>query len=458
MILYYGLTNYHMLCCILHRLIYNSKEKAIFVASQGILKSRIDDLTKSKIFDEAYYLEDTNVRDSNFNVLNSQSSVKEIENVTNIFISQYEKILPFDIDKFNDIYLAADHGVFGIYILMKKRKYIYLEDGRGIYSNWKTLDNLLRIKNPGIQIMSSYYKAYGKSELIKKKYIALDSQLDNYDLSNCLDFDVNELLDKLTEKQIEKVLNIFKIKQYNINNKEINTLVLTQRFSTYGMLEQENCILMYSLLCDFLAKNSRIYLKPHPADKCEYNKVFEKHIIIEKEMPSELIRFVIKKNFDIGICTYSSSIHSLKKYIDVVYNIDETIVNFKDRIFKLYVLFEIASCIGGNVKIKDELLDQCFHKCYNLNIDSQYVFDFSNAKDGNGNIVNDNFFEGANCIIYIEKVIENENLSCELLNKSETLYVKIKDMTLFNELENLKISRVLPISKVHINVQIEKLY
>ena len=157
MILYYGLTNYHMLCCILHKLIYNSDEKAVFVASQGILKSRINSLCKSKIFDEVYYLEDTNIRDSNFNVLNTESSTKEIEKVSNKFINEYEKILPFDIDKIDEIYLAADHGVFGIYILIKNKKYVYLEDGRGIYSNWKILDNLLKIKNPGIQIMSSYY-------------------------------------------------------------------------------------------------------------------------------------------------------------------------------------------------------------------------------------------------------------------------------------------------------------
>lgn len=184
--LYYGLTNYHLLCAILHKLTFNSKEKSIFVASQGILKNRIDSLKESNIFDEVYYLEDTKIRDTCFNVLNVNSSSKEIEDVTYDFIMKYEKILPFNINRFDDIYLVADHGVFGIYILMKKYKYIYLEDGRGIYSNWQVLDNLLKIKNPGIEIMASYYGAYGKNRLIKKKYIAFDSQLDNCNLNNCI--------------------------------------------------------------------------------------------------------------------------------------------------------------------------------------------------------------------------------------------------------------------------------
>lgn len=455
--LYYGLTNYHMLSCILHKLIYNSKEKSIFVASQGILRSRIRALKKSNIFDEVYYLEDTNIRDSNFNSLNINATTEEIEKVTNNFINSYESILPFNINKSDEIYLAADHGVFGIYILMKKNEYIYLEDGRGIYSNWRTLDDLLRIKNPGIQIMASHYDAYGKSNLIKKKYIAFDSQLDNCDFNDCINFDVNELLDKLTEEQLKKVLDIFELRKYNIDYEKNNALVLTQRFTTYGMLEPESCILMYSLLCDFFAKDCKIFLKPHPADKCEYYKVFDKHIILEKEMPSELIRFVIKKNFDIGISTYSSSIYSLKKYINTIYNIDEKVIDFKNNIFKLYALFEIASDVGGNIKVKDELLDQCFQKCYNLNTKSQYLFNFSNEKKQNINIVKDNYFQGANCIVKINSVLENENLPCDLLNKSENLYMKIKDMSLLMKLEKYRIDKVLPISKIHISIRIENL-
>ena len=127
MILYYGLTNYHLLSCILHKLIYNSKEESIFVASQGILKSRIDNLKKSKIFDEVYYLEDTNIRDGCFNILKENSSEKEIKKVTSDFIRKYEKILPFNINKLDNIYLAADHGVFGIYVIMKKHQYIYID-------------------------------------------------------------------------------------------------------------------------------------------------------------------------------------------------------------------------------------------------------------------------------------------------------------------------------------------
>ena len=52
--------------------------------------------------------------------------MKKIKKVTSDFIRKYEKILPFNINKLDNIYLAADHGVFGIYVIMKKHQYIYI--------------------------------------------------------------------------------------------------------------------------------------------------------------------------------------------------------------------------------------------------------------------------------------------------------------------------------------------
>ena len=41
------------------------------------------------------------------------------------------------------------------------------------------------------------------------------------------------------------------------------------------MLNETECVLMYALLSDILANDCRICLKPHPADKCDYSKVFK---------------------------------------------------------------------------------------------------------------------------------------------------------------------------------------
>lgn len=455
--LYYGLTNYHLLCSILHRIIYNPNEKAIFVASQGILKGRIDSLKKLDLFDEVYYMEDTSTRDSCFNILKQESSINEIKKAANDFVPKYEKLLPFRIDDFDDIYLSADHGVFGIYVLIKEHPYIYLEDGRGIYSNWKILDDLLKIKNPGIKVMSTFYKAYGKSKLIKKKYVAFDSQVKNYDLSDCTDFDVNILLDRLTKEQADKILDIFGVSKENCIEKNKNAIILTQRFSTYKMLDEEDCKLLYALLSDIFAKNCNIYLKPHPADKCNYNDVFKNETVFEKEMPSELIRYTTDRNFDIGICTYSSSINSLKRYINQIYDIDKSIVDFKEDIFKLYVLFELTKELDGNILLENNILESCFQQCYKLNSTSDIVFNFTNDIVDNVIIVKDANFDNANYVLKIKKHIENEFISSDLINKYDKLYMKINEHYLCEELAKYQFNTILPISKVRINAMFEKI-
>ena len=455
--LYYGLTNYHLLCSILHKFIYNPKEKAIFVASQGILENRIEALRKSRIFEEVYYLEDTNVRNFYFNQLSNKSSSREIKEIADKFTAEYKEILPFNVEEFSDIYLAADHGVLGIYILIKRIPYNYLEDGRGIYSNWKILDNLLKIKNPGIQIMSLYYNAYGKSELIKEKFIAFDSQKEECKLIDCKDFDINILLDKIGEKELNKIFDVFNVRNYKKNSKEKKALVLTQRFSAYNMLQQDDCILMYALLCDFFSRDCEIYLKPHPADKCVYDNVFKNAILLEKELPSELIRYIINNKFDIGISTYSSSINSLKPYIKKIYNIDDSVVQFKNNIFKLYVLFELAKAMKTIVINEEELLEQLFERCYDLKQYNRYILNFSDKEIKDSIMVKYNYFKGANCIIKICKNIENDFISKDLLNRNEYLYMNIDNSKMKKNIINFKIDNILPISKVHISAYIDEI-
>lgn len=233
--LYYGLTNYHLLCSILHKMIYLPNEKAIFIASQGVLKDRINELKKANIFDEVYYIEDKEIRDQKLNEqLSKNSSVQEIENVSQDFANEYLKIVPFDFNKINNFYIFADHGAFGLYLLIQKYKYVYLEDAKGLYSNWKNLDRILEVKDPGMRIVALHYGAYGKSNLILERYLDYSSQLKDYDLNNCENFEVNNLLDRLKDNELNKIFKLFNLKRYFAE--ENIALVLTQRFSTYKLL------------------------------------------------------------------------------------------------------------------------------------------------------------------------------------------------------------------------------
>lgn len=139
-------------------------------------------------------------------------------------------------------------------------------------------------------------------------------------------------------------------------------------------------------------------------------------------MPSELISFTIKKNFDVGISTYSSSINSLKNYIDKIYNIDDTVINFKKNIFRLFALFEIAKEINANVITNYTMLESLFKKCYNFKSNNEYYFNYSDKKYKNY------IFNKANYIIKIGKEIKNEHIEKNLLNNNnDVLYLKIEN-------------------------------
>ena len=263
------------------------------------------------------------------------------------------------------------------------------------------------------------------------------------------------MLDDLSGENIDKIFNVFNFKKYTVNNNKNNALILTQRFSAYNLLNMDDCVLLYALLSDFFASDCNIYLKPHPADKCTYNKVFKNHIILEKEFPAELIKFMIDKNFDIGISTYSSAINSLKKHINTLYNIDDSIVYFKNKIFKLYTLFEFAKFIDAKININNQnTLEQFFNQCYNLNEGANVILSF--IQSNVSIIVKEEDFREANYIVTIKSKTKNKFLPEGMLDKIDYLYLNIKDVKLIKNPIDFKIDKVLKISKVHIVASIEK--
>lgn len=211
---------------------------------------------------------------------------------------------------------------------------------------------------------------------------------------------------------------------------------------------------MYSLLCDIFAQNYTIFLKPHPGDASDYSQNLKKQIIIPKELPSELIRFMFDKKIDTGICTFSSSIHSLIPFIGYIYNIDETIVDFKNRIFKLLILYELAKKLNLNVKYSKDSLSECFSKFYSLrgNVYINYYYDLNNYTDV---IARNEYFENANIVIIINKTINKPDL-IENIQADEKIYIQVKCDKLKEQILNFKYEKLLKISGTYIKIYSQK--
>lgn len=200
---------------------------------------------------------------------------------------------------------------------------------------------------------------------------------------------------------------------------------------------------MYAILCDIFLDGYKIFLKPHPGDTSNYKIFFKKHEIINKKIPSELIRFMINKNFDVGICTYSSSIENLKPYINKVYIFDDTITNFKKSIFKLYFLFELAKQLDCNLKSEQNSLYKCLAKLYNLNGATNISFDLMD-NENDEIIAKEKYFAGANIHIKINEYLNDTYIE-------ESIYIMVNNSDILSTILNFKLNKTFQISKVSIS-------
>lgn len=166
-----------------------------------------------------------------------------------------------------------------------------------------------------------------------------------------------------------------------------------------------------------------------------------------------MIRFIINRKFDIGICTFSTSINSLRPYIYDVYNVDDKIVEFENKIFKLLVLFEFAQNFNFNIKSQTNSLIEAIEKHYHLNGDKYIQYNNLMEHEDDYIIAKDIYFEEANMIIEINKQIDDYKKSKEI-NENERIYIKIKDVKIQKRVEKFRLDINLPISKTKITADI----
>jgi len=94
--------------------------------------------------------------------------------------------------------------------------------------------------------------------------------------------------------------------------------------------------------------------------------------------------------------------------------------------------------LHANIIIEDKGIVNFFKKCYNLKVNSKYIFYYTFEKIRNVNMVRNEIFDAANVIIkIIKKTCNSINLLTDLINENEFLYMKIEDKDLLRKLDVL---------------------
>ena len=322
--LYYAVTNYHLLCCITHKMKYNQNNATLLISEyltevNPKLTSKIE---KIKVFDDIVVIDKPEFFESDEYCSKSKLELR-ITEICKKIDKKYAKILK----KASHIYSCVDFDELGIYMIKNNIKYSYFEDACGILSQEELVLKVLHIRKKFIQEM----KCLGNNDNVINRYGSLKDQKEGYYNPKDVDYCLKDILKSLTKDEMRKILSIYNLEKLKIP--ENANLLLTMHYGEQFSNEEQETI--YKTIIDYFTKeNETLIIKPHPADSIRsYKNIFPKSIELPKSMPSELFPYCITTKFKNGITCWSTSVFGLK---DIIHNI----VNFDKRIDETYVDFD----------------------------------------------------------------------------------------------------------------------
>lgn len=299
-------TYYHVYVTYLKELALPNKEqgKATLVLSRmsNDFETMEERIRKTNLFEDVIFFDEK--RDTFFPEL-----AKYREEKGNIFFNMISRIIftrkyaklekqyiPVNFKEYKDIYVYSDADPIGYYLNQQRIYYHAVEDG---------LDTIVKCDE-------ARYDNRGHFELkakLSKKYnlIFVQNGYGKY----CLDMEVNDiaaielpcpyyvevsrqkLVDRLTAEDKEKILTAFirnreqLEEQLHASNKEKSKiLILTEPLCSLDVREQ-----IFRDIIKTYETQGTIFLKPHPRDVLDYNKLFGNYNIIDGTVPMEMLNF-----------------------------------------------------------------------------------------------------------------------------------------------------------------------
>ena len=398
--LYYAMTNYQLIDCILHKITMNKNNKAIVLLSSFLVfhnPNILNNLKKSKIFENVIVYEETIFSyDKGINIQD------EIQSISRAVGSKYGEL----IDGCNDIYLGQDHNSLGLFLVTKKRKFNYFEDASGTYSNPEILLNLIKKENRNRYNIIKELKLGGRSEYVEKVYCDFEHQKKGFDDSLCIDFSIKKILKKLDEKDLDKILKIYRCHKYDLKNKKMD-LLLTWHYNNMRLMTLDEQREFFALLIDYFKdETSILFIKPHPSDKqSDYKKWFKDSVVFDRLMPSELLPFCVNDKFEKGITNWSTSVFGLQEVLKDVVNFDKDIDHTYRDFHKYFAVIECLKKIK-DIKVAKKLITKGINEKQFYQLLRYHFKDYEKyyyfASEGDGIYISkkyDDTLRDKNCII-----------------------------------------------------------
>ncbi len=229
-----------------------------------------------------------------------------------IFTKRFAKLeapfVPVDFKKYDDIYVFCDADPIGLYLNQNRIRYHAMEDGldtlshcvEAIYDNRshfalkKFMSKTLNL----IFIRDGYSKYCIDMEVNDRSVI--DDDFDGY-----VEVNRNELLKALSSEERNILIRMF-IRDYDSFSKFLDkqssdgVLILTEPLCSLDIREK-----IFRDIIDTYRSEGTIFIKPHPRDVLDYEKVFSDYWVFDRTIPMEILTLFDNVHFKKIVSVYT---------------------------------------------------------------------------------------------------------------------------------------------------------
>ena len=324
---YYALTTYHVLCCVLHKMAVHPQEPATLLLSD-IHRNSVAFARRyeqSGIFDRVVVLPELSVLDHQRYLERKHLPVKLILRACCRRMEELLKAQQVSL-KGQELYLCPDHFPFGWYVIKNRMPYHCFEEGSGVLSDREfALHNMKRNKTQ-YQLCFDL-GCFGDNEYAIEVLADVGKQKPGYTNPKMKDFSVDRILSEMEPERRQVVLDFFGMGE-PLSLRENSVLLLTQHMANLGLMTLEEQHRLYQLFADYLfPAGSHLVIKPHPDDIAgNYRRIFPGSEVLPFAMPSELMRYGVKGRFQKAAAAYSTSVRSMGYLCDETLCFDSRIL------------------------------------------------------------------------------------------------------------------------------------
>lgn len=244
---------------------------------------------------------------------------------TKLLGKMQQEYVPVDFEEYKDVYVFCDSDPIGYYLSYKKIPYHALEDGLDCISTYDTA----RYDNRGHFKLKAFLASLNLIFIQNgwAKY-CLDMEVNNisilpYPCSKYIERPRRELVEGLDEEGRDILVHLFiedmeeiqrKLEAGNARNK---ILLLTEPLCELDVRERifQDCIRQYGTVD---GEEAVILIKPHPRDVLDYQKLFDRYIVLDSKFPMEVLNFIKGLRFRRVISVFTV-VHSIQFADEIVY-------------------------------------------------------------------------------------------------------------------------------------------